>query len=142
ADPDAPFRRPDVTVLKNSRSSTVVEFDLPCTDGPRRVVYKRFAVTKWSAPWLALFRSSPALRSYVLGHGLRLRCLPTPRPLAVWHRRRHGLPHEGYLLTEKIANACDLIAFLKHLDTLPGDEHRRRLRSLIDQVAQLVRDLH
>jgi tRNA A-37 threonylcarbamoyl transferase component Bud32 len=142
ADPDAPFRRPDATVLKNSRSSTVVEFDLPCTDGPRRVVYKRFAVTKWSAPWLALFRASPALRSYVLGHGLRLRCLPTPRPLAVWHRRRHGLPHEGYLLTEKLADACDLVAFVKHLDSLPADERRCRLRCLIDQVAQLVRDLH
>jgi hypothetical protein len=76
ADPDEPFRRPGVTLLKDSRSSTVAEFDLPVNGSMRRVIYKRFRVTSWSDPWAALVRRSPALRSWVHGHGLLLRYLP------------------------------------------------------------------
>jgi tRNA A-37 threonylcarbamoyl transferase component Bud32 len=142
ADPDAPFERPDAIVLKRSPSSAVVEIDLPGTNGPRHVIYKRFAVTRWSDPWTALFRPAPALRSYVLGHGLLLRCLPTPRPLAVWHRYRRGLPHEGYLLTEKVADALDLRTFVDRLHSLPGAQCQTRLRYLIDQIAHLLATLH
>jgi tRNA A-37 threonylcarbamoyl transferase component Bud32 len=142
ADPDAPFERPNAILLKRSPSSAVVEFDLPGPNGPRRVIYKRFAVTRWSDPWTALFRPAAALRSYVLGHSLLLRCLPTPRPLAVWHRYHHGLPHEGYLLTEKVADAVELRAFVDHLHTLSAAEYRTRLRRLIDQAAHLVATLH
>jgi tRNA A-37 threonylcarbamoyl transferase component Bud32 len=142
ADPDAPFRRPDRVVLKESKSSAIVELTLPGADGPRRVIYKRFAVTQWTDPWTALVRPTAALRSYVLGHGMRLRCLPTPRPLGVWHRRRQGLLHEGYLLTEKIEGACDLGVYLRQLSLRPPPERQVLLRRLIEQVAALVRDLH
>ena len=142
ADPDAPFERSDAIALKRSPSSAVVEFDLPDPNGPRRVIYKRFAVTRWSDPWTALFRPAPALRSYVSGHALLLRCLPTPQPLAVWHRYRNGLPHEGYLLTEKVADAIELRAFVDHLHTFSAAEFRSRLRRLIDQTAHLLTRLH
>ncbi len=142
ADPDAPFEQPNAVVLKKSASSAVVEFDLPGPQGLRRVVYKRFSVTRWSDPWTALVRPAPALRSYVMGHGLLLRCLPTPRPLGVWHRTRHGLLHEGYLITEKVADALELLDFVNHLDTLPTFERRAFLRRLIDQVAGLIGTLH
>jgi tRNA A-37 threonylcarbamoyl transferase component Bud32 len=142
ADPDAPFTGPSVTVLKHSPTSTVAELDLPGKDRPRRVVYKRFACTKWTDPWAGLFRPPPALRSFVLGHALLTRCLATPRPLAVWHRRRHGLCHEGYLLTEKVADAVDLRAFVDRLGSLAAAPARADLRRVIDQVARLVRTLH
>jgi tRNA A-37 threonylcarbamoyl transferase component Bud32 len=142
AAPDEPFRGEGVTVLKDSASSSVVEFDLPTAQGPRRVIYKRFTLTRWSDPLAALVRPTPALRSYVLGHGLRLRCLPTPRPLAVWHRVRYGLPHEGYLLTEKVHDALDLAAFVDRLASLPPGERCVSLRRLIDQVARLIATLH
>jgi hypothetical protein len=115
ADPDAPFRQPGVRLLKDSRSSTVAEFELPTATGMCRVIYKRFRMTTWSDPWAALLRQSPALRSWQMGHGFRERCLPTARPLLVLHRQRHGLKREGYLLAEKIENALDLHAFLAEL---------------------------
>jgi hypothetical protein len=142
ADPDEPFRRPSVVLLKASRSSTVAEFDLPVGGQLRSVIYKRFRVTSWSDPWAALVRRSPALRSWVHGHGLRERLLPTPRPLAVLHRRRRGLCYEGYLLTEKVENALDLRAFVADLASRPPAERRTRLRRCIDDVAGLVRELH
>jgi tRNA A-37 threonylcarbamoyl transferase component Bud32 len=142
ADPDEPFRRPGVTLLKDSRSSTVAEFDLPVNGVPRRLIYKRFRVTAWSDPWTALVRPSGAMRSWVFGQGLRERDLPTARPLAVLHRRRHGLSYEGYLLTEKIADAVDLHRFVSGLSDLACPERQAVLRRTIACVARLIRELH
>jgi tRNA A-37 threonylcarbamoyl transferase component Bud32 len=141
-DPDEPFRRAGVQFLKQSPSSTVIALDLPGDDGPRRVIYKRFAVGHWTDPLVALVRRTPALRSYVLGHGLRLRCLPTPRPLGVWHRYKYGLPQEGYLLTELVPDATELHAFVKQLLSVGTKINRIQLRTLIDQLARLIGTLH
>lgn len=142
ADPDEPFRRPGVRLLKDSPSTTVAELSLTVDGVPRRVVYKRFAVTSAADPWLALLRPTPALRSWVHGHGLRERCLPAARPLVVLHRYRYGLPREGYLLAEKIDDATDLHRILEQLRRLPPAERRAALYRLIERVARLVRDLH
>src|SRR5262249_27998942 len=128
ADPDEPFQRPGVRLLKDSRSSTVAEWEVRVNGVVRRVIYKRFRVTAWSDPWVGLVRSSAALRSWVFGHGLRERCLPTARPLLVLHRRRHGLPQEGYLLTEKIEYAVDLHRVLGALNARPAAERQIVLR--------------
>jgi hypothetical protein len=142
ADPDEPFRRDGIRVLKDSRSSTVIEFEMPVGGEIRRVIYKRFAVTRWTDPWAALVRPTPAIRSYVMGHGLRLRGLPTPRPLAVWHRRRFGLCQEGYLLTEKVPDAVELVAWVAGLGRLPSGERRAVLHGMIDKTARLIAALH
>jgi tRNA A-37 threonylcarbamoyl transferase component Bud32 len=142
ADPDEPFRRPGVRLLKDGPSSTVAELELPGDDGPRLVVYKRFRLTSWSDSWVQLCCRSPALRSWVFGHGLRERCLPTPRPLVVLHRRRHGLPGDGYLLMEKVPDAVELHRFVAGLAALPAAERRGVLRRCLDETAALVRELH
>ncbi len=141
-DPDEPFRRSDVRFLKQSPSSTVIAMEVPGVDGPRQVIYKRFAVSHWTDPLVALVRRTAALRSYVLGHGLRLRCLPTPRPLGVWHRYKYGLPQEGYLLTEMVPDATELQDFVKQLLSVGTKVNRTRLRTLIDQLARLIGTLH
>jgi tRNA A-37 threonylcarbamoyl transferase component Bud32 len=142
SDPDEPFRRPGVQLLKDSRSSTVAELDMVVNGTVKRVIYKRFRITAWSDSWVALVRPSAALRSWVHGHGLRERCLPTARPLAVWHRLLQGRPAEGYLLTEKVENAVDLHRFLAGLAALPAVVRRVLLRRGIDQLASLIRELH
>jgi tRNA A-37 threonylcarbamoyl transferase component Bud32 len=141
SEPDPRLQRPGACILKESPTSAVVAFTLPTASGPLPVVGKRFAVRPWW--WLAaLARPSPALRSYVLGHALRLRCLPTPRPLAVWDRYRNGLPCWGYLLTERVPDAVDLKTFVASLACRPLAERLVRLRRLIDQAARLIRLLH
>jgi tRNA A-37 threonylcarbamoyl transferase component Bud32 len=142
ADPDEPFRRPDAQFLKQSASSTVIVLDLPGEGGPRRAIYKRFAVTHWTDPLVALVRRTPALRSYVLGHGLRLRFLPTPRPLGVWHRYQYGLPRDGYLLTEMVPGATDLHEHVAQMLRAGTAESRALLRVLIDRLARLIGTLH
>jgi tRNA A-37 threonylcarbamoyl transferase component Bud32 len=146
AAPDEPFDRPDpadgVRVLKKSASSAVVEMNLCVAGVTRPVIFKRFSVTAWSDPLAALVRPTAAMRSWILGHGLRFRGLPTPRPLALWHRHRLGLPAEAYLLMEKVPDARDLASTVRSLDALPSAERQARLRWLIRDVASLVRMMH
>src|SRR5262249_5244469 len=142
ADPDAPFRRADLIVLKSSDSSTVVEFTGLVAGRPTPLVYKRFPVKKLTTPWASLLRPPPALRSWQLGQGFRERGLPTARPLLVLHRRRHGLYFEGYLLSTKIERAQHLHDFLDNLRRRPPAERCRLLRTCIDVVAAAVREMH
>jgi tRNA A-37 threonylcarbamoyl transferase component Bud32 len=141
-DPDAPFRRTDATVLKRSATSTVVEFSALVNGRPTQLVYKRFAVKKTSTPLSSLVRKPPALRSWQQGQGFRERGLPTARPLLVLHRRRHGMFHEGYLLTEKLEHAQHLHDVLDDLRQLSPGQRRRAIRAHIEVVGQAVRELH
>jgi hypothetical protein len=140
--PDQPFGDADAKRLKDSRSSTVIELWPGASADGKLLIFKRFAVTHWQDPLVSLLRATHALRSFVQGHGLGLRCLPTARPLAVLHRQRHGLRHEGYLLTEKIENALDLLAYIDRLRETHQDQQRALLRRLIAEVARLVCKLH
>jgi hypothetical protein len=142
ADPDEPFRRPGAKLLKNSASSTVTEFDVRIGGKVRTVIYKRFKVTRWTDPLAALFRASPARRSWVAGHALTHRSLPTPRPLLMMHRRRYGMEWEGYIMCEKIEQAQTLSEFAESLSGMDAQERRRLLRQRIDQVAEVMREMH
>jgi tRNA A-37 threonylcarbamoyl transferase component Bud32 len=141
-DPDAPFRVPGAKLLKDSRSSTVAEFELRVRGNVQPVIYKRFRVTSRVDAWLALVRQPPVVRSWMFGHGLRERYLTTARPLLLLYRRWGPLVYEGYLLTEKIQDALDLHQFVRSLETRPNVERRRCLRQRIDQVARLLDNLH
>jgi tRNA A-37 threonylcarbamoyl transferase component Bud32 len=142
SDPDAAFQHTGATLLKDGRSATVAEFDLIEGDTVRRVILKRLRVASRSDPWKALLRRSPALRSWVNGQGLRERCLPTPRPLAVFHRRSGGLAQEGYLLSERIPDAVCLAAYVGRLNSLDASERPALLRRRIQQLARLAAVMH
>jgi len=141
-DPDAPFRRADAIVLKESASATVIEMEFPIKGQMRKVIYKRFRVAAWKDPIASLFRPTPALRSWIAGQGFRERGLPTARPFVVLHRKKFGMWHEGYLITEKITHAADLHEYLESLDSLKGRRRLHGLRSMIDRVARTIRALH
>lgn len=141
-DPDAPFNQLGVKLLKDSRSSTVAELELPLHGVMQKVIYKRFRVTSRLDPWLALLRPTGAMRSWTMGHGMRLRWLPTPRPLLVLHRRRHGLDQEGYILTAKVNEAEELRDFVDRIKKLSSRERREKLRPVLDETARLIRILH
>jgi serine/threonine protein kinase len=136
-DPDGAFDRPGTRVLKRCMSSTVAELELPGPTGPRTVILKRISARSVLDPLKNLFRSSAVLRSWLLGHGLCERWLPTPRPLAVFHRYRAGcIPAEGYLLTEQVPDAVGLPEFVK------GCREPGVLRALGERLARIVRAMH
>lgn len=142
ADPDAPFSAPGARLLKDSRSSTVVEIDLPVDGALRRVIYKRFRATHWYDPFRSLLRLTPALRSWFFGQAFCERGLPTPRPLAVFHRVKNGMLCDGYLITERIDDAENLLEFLRRMEALPAPERTPRIRTETMRMARILRAMH
>jgi tRNA A-37 threonylcarbamoyl transferase component Bud32 len=141
-DPDAPFQVHSERKLKDSRSSTVVEMQAQVGGQALPAIFKRFRLVDRRDPWLALLRRTPVLRSWINGHGLRERCLPTARPLAVFHRYHGGLPREGYLLTEKIEGTLELRAWADRLMIHPATMRRSELNLRLPALARLIRQLH
>ena len=141
ADSDVLFDRPGAVVLKKSKSSAVVVVNLPVGGRVRPVIAKRIDANG-TDPLASLFRTPGALRSWSLGHALRFRGLPTPRPLAVWHRQALGMKGSGYLLMDLVPEAVSLHVCLKTLAELPPRERRRRLDRILAELARLVRTLH
>lgn len=137
ADPDAPFRDPAARLLKDSRSSTVAEVLIPTATGLRPAIYKRFRVKSPLVLAKNLLRPTSALRSWLYGHNLLDRWLPTARPLCVLHRRRYGVPAEGYLLVEKVPDAVGLT---EAVAAEAGRHHATR--AWADSLGRLVRLMH
>jgi tRNA A-37 threonylcarbamoyl transferase component Bud32 len=132
---DAPFGRVDAILVKDSRSATVCLVTVQTSTGPRAMIYKRFRVRHWSEPLANLFRRSHATRSWVNGHALLDRGLPTPRPWLVLHRTRLGFLTVGYLLVERIPNA-------RHLHEASTTVSVERKRQLIGTLARWIRLMH
>ena len=133
ANPDAVFQRTDARILKDSPSSTVAVIKHPATSV--KYVFKRFRRKSWFTGIKNRLRPSAAMRSWSYGQSLRDRGLPTARPLAVLHRIRAGLPREGYLIFEFLADAVEL-PFAIALAT--GVERWQ----LADTLGRLLRDVH
>ncbi len=149
-DPEAPFRDPGARVLKDSRTTKVVETTMIVGGRPAAVIYKRFNRKKWLDPILNLFRPSRAWRSWQAAQDLVSRGIPTPRNLAYIERRPHGngpivrlLTHETYLATVKEEPAVDLWTYVHEiLPKLPVEVRRARIRRLTTSLAGLIRSLH
>lgn len=140
--PDAPFADPAAKRLKDSRTSTVVEFTVQTSLGPKQYIYKRFEL-KTKLIWFKnLFRPSVAVRSWVNGHTLLDRWLTTARPLCVLDRYRYGSATVGYLLTEKVPDALDLPAALQSLHTLPTTQRLLVVREWAAKLGRLLRTMH
>jgi hypothetical protein len=151
ADPDAPFRRAETVLLKNSRTTLVAETTMSVGGQPTRVIYKRFNRKKWLDPLLTWFRPSRAWQSWQAAQHLVSRALPTPTNLAYIARLRPFwrdplfwyLPHETYLVTLKAEPAVSLSDYVRNV--LPGlDDKTRRIqtRRLTLALARLLRTLH
>jgi tRNA A-37 threonylcarbamoyl transferase component Bud32 len=140
ADPDAPFA--GARLLKDSPSSTVAEVVIDTPSGPRAVVYKRFPVKSWAGVVKNLFRTSAALRSWLVGNSVRDRGLPTARPLAAYHRTRYGVPLAGYAVFDRVPAAVALPAAVADLDRLPAAVRRRTVRGWVERLGRLVRLMH
>ncbi len=136
ADPDYPFRDGG-RLLKDSATSTVAEFVIHTTDGPRAMIYKRFRLKKPLAVLANVARQSSALRSWQMGYAMVDRQLPTPRPWLVLHRRSLTGPREGYLLCEKVEEAMEPQPLLKSLPTFAKREAIAGMGRLIERFHQL-----
>ena len=119
-DPDAPFKRPGTTIIKDSRTTTVAETIMKVGGRAVPVIYKRFNRKKWLDPFLTWFRPSRAWQSWQAGQHMLSRAVPTPRNLAIILRFRPFLkdPLFWYLAARDLS---------RHDQGRSGD-HASRLR--------------
>jgi len=117
-----------VRLLKDSSDGTVLAVRRNSPDGPHEVAIKRFCWRRWYEVVQHLLRCSAVWRAWFQGFAVLDRALPTPRPLAIWHRCFWGVPTHGYLVTEYLPDAVPL-------------QQRPDLVRL-DRLARLLRLLH
>ena len=150
-DPDEPFRREGATLIKNARTSAMVEVTMTVNGAPTTVIYKRFNRKKWLDPLLTYFRPSRAWQSWQAGQHMVSRAVPTPQNLAFIARARPFLkdplfwylPHETYLITRKADPAITLSDYSrKVLPTLSPEARVRQIRRITYALAKLLRTLH
>jgi tRNA A-37 threonylcarbamoyl transferase component Bud32 len=142
SNPEAPFESPTKKVLKDSRTSTVVEVRIETPSGPFDAILKRFNRKSLLQIAKNAFRPSPATRSWLLGHSLRDRGLPTPLPLLLAHRYRFGMPVVSYLLVEKVPGATGLSEAVAEAEALPPVARRQYFRRLAFDLGRLLRTMH
>jgi serine/threonine protein kinase len=107
------------------------------------VIYKRFNCPKRLDALRATLHHSPALRAWHAGHGLLIRRIPTPRPLAIVERFKGPFVRENYLITRAIPDSMNLKDYLREVVAkLPADVRRRRIRRLMRQLGQFLRHVH
>ena len=132
--PDRLFTEPGGRLLKDSPSSTVVERVLETCTGPITIIAKRFRARSFLQQLKNRFRPSPAYRSWLSGHALHDRDLPTARPLMMLQRQRSLGPAEGYIIFEKVPDACELCERVRDFPAeIPG---------LAEKLGRLIRLLH
>jgi tRNA A-37 threonylcarbamoyl transferase component Bud32 len=128
---------------KQGRATQVAEANLPANGREDKVVVKRYVYRPIREFIAALARDNPATRAYRNGLSLRLRELPTPRPLLLFHRRQFGLIHESYLITESVQGGAPIDRYLEHRcqELAPGPRGQFT-RAFVRQVGRLIRQMH
>ena len=101
---------------------------------------KRFNRKSWPRVLKGALRASPARRAWVLGHNLRDRGLPTPRPLLYLARKRFGLPLTEYVLFERVPDCLELPAAVALASSRP--DGRALLRAWAGRLGKLVAEMH
>lgn len=128
---------------KRGKGTNVGAIQLDELDPDRTQVVKKYIhppVRELFASW---GRDNAATRAWKNGLALRLRELPTPRPLMLVHRYKGMLLESSYLLTERVDSSLTIAEYLSdEIAPLPENERRRVLRGCIIRAASLLRRMH
>ena len=140
AKPDAVLANRQGECWKDSASATVAPVVVQLVGGDMPGVIKRFHLKSWSRVVKNALRRSPALRVWVLGHNLRDRGLPTPRPLLYLARKRFGLLIVEYVLFERVPDCLELPAAVTLATGQP--DGTRWLKPWSERVGKLIAAMH
>ena len=99
-------------VCKDSHSAQVARGTLEHAEGTLAVIAKRPIARNWRRRLRQLWPPSRSMRGWRMANALLNRDLATARPLAVLERRLGPLVFDQVLLTETVAGALDLPAYL------------------------------
>ncbi|MCI0651868.1 MAG: lipopolysaccharide kinase InaA family protein [Planctomycetes bacterium] len=129
-------------VFKERSRSRVGLVALERAGGVERVVVKEHEIrSPWKRLWHVCY-PSPLERAWGAARALDVRGIPNPRALALFVRRRFGIPLRAILVTERAPGAVPLRTDLLDHYYPPRPMDRTPLYRRIDALAELARRLH
>ena len=141
-DPDRAFSDPESTIIKDSKTTS------SCTapnilEGDQGSLYiKRYNYQSRLYVLKNLFRPSRAKRVWKASQKLVSCNIPTPLPVAFLEQKKGGLLIKSFFISQKIEGALDLHAAFQQLQTDRSVQETKQKKSLIHQVAYMIRSLH
>jgi len=117
-------------LCKDSHSACVAKAVLRTDYGPLRVIVKRPLARSWTRRLRLMFAPSRSMRGWRTAYALLNRDIPAARPLAVLDRRIGPFVLDSLLITNAIAGAMELDAYIQQEfeARTPRDWHRCKLR--------------
>ena len=141
-DPDRAFSDPASTIIKdsNTTSSCTVSHILEGSQGSLYI--KRYNYQNRLYALKHLFRPSRAKRVWKVSQKLVACNIPTPQPISFLEQRKGRLLKKSFFISKKIDGALDLNVAFQQLQTGRSLHDTKQKKSLIHQVAHLIRSLH
>ena len=137
-DPDRAFSDPASTIIKDSNTTS------SCTVGreQKSLHIKRYNYQSTFYALKNLFRTSRAKRVWKVAQNLIACNIPTPQPISFLEQRKGRLLIKSFFISKKIDGALPLNSAIQELKTCRSSQDTTQKKTLIQQVAHLVRALH
>ena len=137
-DPDRAFSDPAATIIKDSNTTS------SCTVGKeqRSLHIKRYNYQNMFYALKYFFRTSRAKRVWKVAQNLIACNIPTPQPISFLEQRKGGLLIKSFFISKKIDGALPLNSAIHELEACGSSRDTVQKKTLIQQVAHLVRSLH
>jgi len=141
-DPDRACSDPGSTIIKDSKTTSSCTVPHILEDSKRSLYIKRYNYQNRLYALKNLFRSSRAKRVWKVSQKLVACKIPTPPPISFLELRKGRLLIKSFFISEKIDGVLDLHTAFQQWPTQRSLHDINQKKSLILQVAHLVRSLH
>jgi len=141
-DPDRAFSDPGSTIIKDSKTTSSCTVPHILEDSKRSLYIKRYNYQNRLYALKNLFRSSRAKRVWKVSQKLVACNIPTPLPISFLELRKGRLLIKSFFISEKIDGVLDLHTAFQQWPTQRSLHDINQKKSLILQVAHLVKSLH
>lgn len=101
---------------------------------------KQFRTTGRWQKFKDLLSPSRAMKEWLIARLFLTQGIPTPRPVGIVERRKHGILETCYFLTEALEEARDLLEFCK--TRFPEVDHTGERDRILRLVANTTREMH
>jgi tRNA A-37 threonylcarbamoyl transferase component Bud32 len=136
-DPDKLFSDPASMILKKMGTASSLLF--PSLSGSPGIYLKRYNVKSFDYVIKNIFRPSRGKKTWLASNILKIRGIPTPKPILFMERKKSFFVLESYIVTEPLFESKPLNHFMDSSFNLMIKENKLQF---IKEVAIQVKQLH
>ena len=141
-DPDRAFSDPSSTIIKDSNTTSSCTVSRIMGGKQRSFHIKRYNYQSTFYALKYLFRTSRAKRVWKVAQNLVACNIPTPLPISFLEQRQGRLLIKSFFISKNIDRALPLNRAIHELEACRSPKDTAQKKTLIQQVAYLVRSLH